>query len=214
MTEREREGGVRASGGECAEFERWLDEGCPASSDRVAREHSAECERCAARLSVALELDAALEAAPAPAPAALTERVMARIAALRPHAAGPTARSQTPAGALGGFATPALEWWVRAAADPASALALALSALLLWRAETLVSLARVASAWLTSLLQAAPTQTIAHPLAALERFTPHGVVALALALAMMPALAWGSWRLYLWAERTSLPVQRLSLTQH
>jgi hypothetical protein len=214
VTERERQAGARMSVGDCSEFERWLDQGRPASSDRLKREHAAGCARCSAQLSVALELDAALEEAPSAAPAALTERVMARVAAMRPHAPGQAARSQSAHGSPDGFATPALEWWVRAAADPASALALALSALLLWRAETLVTLARMASGWLTHRLQAAPAPTISNPFAALEHLMPHGVVALALALAMMPALAWGSWRLCLWAERNSLPAQRLSLTQH
>ena len=164
------------------------------------------------------ELERALETPPPPAPAHFTERVMARVAAMRPEArtrgAEASVRSGSDLAALGGLATPALDWWVRAAADPAAALALVLAALLLWRAEALVPVARVGSDWLTAAWRAASPPTFALSPGAIERWMPHGVVALALALALMPALAWGSWRLYLWAERASLLLPRPPLTQH
>ena len=206
---------------DCAAFEAWLDQGRPAVGESAARAHAAACARCAAQWSVALELDLALEAPPVTAPASLTERVMTRVAAMLPEvrasgasAGSPAVRSRAADTAFGGVAAPALAWWVRAAADPAVALALVLAALVLWRAQSLVPVAQAGSAWALAAWRIAFPPTFAPSLGTLERWMPHGVVALALALALMPALAWGSWRLYRWAEQTTLPPAHPSLTQH
>ena len=217
MTERDATGRIS----DCAAFEAWLDDGRPAGDERMARAHAAECARCAAQWRVTLELDLALEAPPVTAPASLTERVMARVAAMRAAAradvatiGSPVARPRAADTAFGGPAAPALAWWVRAAADPAVALAMVLAALVLWRAPSLIPVAQAVGGWAMAAWRAAFPPTLALSLATLERWMPHGVVALALALALMPALAWGSWRLYLWAERTGLPSVPPSLTQH
>jgi hypothetical protein len=75
----------------------------------------------------------------------------------------------------------------------------------LWRAQTLGALVQALLAWLASSISA-----VAAPLglAALAHAMPHGVAALAVTLALLPAVAWGSWRLCLWFERTSLPAAR------
>jgi hypothetical protein len=143
------------------------------------------------------EIERALMAPPPAAPAAFTDRVMARIAQER--------RAQVFVHADGWYRPPALSWWIRAAADPAIALALVLAALVLWRAQTLGALVQALVAWLASSISA-----VAAPLglAALAHAMPHGVAALAVTLALLPAVAWGSWRLCLWFERTSLPAAR------
>ena len=143
------------------------------------------------------EIERALMAPPPAAPAAFTDRVMARLAQER--------RTQAFVHADGWYRPPALSWWVRAAADPAIALALVLAALVLWRAPTLDAVIQAMAAWLASAMSAAAAPP---GLAALERAMPHGVAALAVTLAMLPAVAWGSWRLCLWFERTSLPAAR------
>lgn len=131
------------------------------------------------------ELERALEAAPRVPRAAFTDRVMARVAAERRELVVEAARWES---------APALEWWVRAAADPAVALALVLGALLLWRAEAVLAAIQAAFALLPA-LHAPPALT--PPLAVLGR----GETALALSLALLPAVVWGSWGLCLWAER-------------
>jgi hypothetical protein len=138
------------------------------------------------------EIERALMAPPPAAPAAFTDRVMARIARER--------RAQVFVHADGWYRPPALSWWIRAAADPAIALALVLAALVLWRAQTLGALVQALAAWLASSIRstAAPLG-----LAALAHAMPHGVAAVAVTLALLPAVAWGSWRLCLWFERTS-----------
>jgi hypothetical protein len=147
------------------------------------------------------ELERALAAPPPAAPARFTERVMERVADARRVAQVPAARTPLVLGS-GWLGAPALEWWVRAAADPAVALALALAAVLLWRADAVVPACEAAVAWVL----AAP-HALALPVggAALEHAIPHGVTALALALALLPAVGWGSWRLGLWLERTGVP---------
>ncbi|MGH7741025.1 MAG: hypothetical protein ACRENS_03280 [Candidatus Eiseniibacteriota bacterium] len=145
------------------------------------------------------ELEHALEAPPVSAPAMFTDRVMARIAEVRRAGArAPEFRTA----AAGWPGAPALEWWVSAAADPAVALAFALAALLIWRANAIVPACEAALARLLS----APAAAAAPPgLGALARAMPHGVAAVALALAILPVFAWGSWRLGQWIERSSLP---------
>src|SRR5262249_21385731 len=92
---------------DCATFERWLDEGRPEPEAGTARVHTRDCPRCARLLVIDRALDQALRAAPTRAPLAFTDRVMARI--------GP--RSMPMLG-------PAMPWWIRAASEPATVLAL------------------------------------------------------------------------------------------
>ena len=135
---------------------------------------------------------------PAPAaPAAFTDRVMARIAAER--------RSHVPAHADLWQRAAVMPWWIHAAADPAVALALILSAIVMWRATALIALFDGLAAWVASALS-----TLGTPFGsgAAGPALPHDRVALGLALAALPAVAWGSWRLFLWVERTSQPFAR------
>ena len=97
---------------------------------------------------------------------------------------------------------------MRAAADPAVALSLALAGLLLWRADAIVPAFESVVAWLL----AAP-RSVAPPLhlGAIEHLIPHGVVAMAVSLALLPAVLWGSWRFGLWLERNCMPRPRAAM---
>ena len=101
----------------CSDFAAWLDAGMPPEGAAAALEHATECTACTRGATAANELEALLASAPPAAPAAFTGAVMARVTLNRTRAA------LLPASPL--------PWWVRAAADPAAALALVASALLL-----------------------------------------------------------------------------------
>jgi hypothetical protein len=88
----------------------------------------------------------------------------------------------------------ALPWWVRAAADPAAALACVLMALVLWKPTALATLAQAATGWrIPSWL---PTAW-ARPILAPDR----PAVTLGLEILGSALLAWGSLHLYRWTER-------------
>lgn len=160
----------------CDRVERWLDEGRPAGDEAACRAHAASCMRCAAALRAALEIDELLAATLAPAPAALTERVMARVAAARRGAWK--------------FEPPAFDWWVRAAAEPSAALALVLAALLAWGGNALPALVAQGLARLgTALAGLAPRAADLGPLAGGALWLMAGL-----------AVPWASWRLYRWLE--------------
>src|SRR5580765_2162827 len=105
--------GLGARGGlmRCAEFVRWLDRERPEERAAAAREHAAGCASCARRWAADAALDRLLAEALPPAPLGFSDRLMARL----------PERRAVPV--LLGFETP---WWLRAAADPAAVLALAL----------------------------------------------------------------------------------------
>lgn len=95
-----------------------------------------------------------------------------------------------------------LPWWIQAAADPASALACVLLALLLWRPDALTALSR-----LFSQVQPLAWPVVAHARSALELDRP----AIALGLGMLAALlvGWASFHLYQWTERTARRATRI-----
>src|SRR5262245_2618681 len=100
----------------CAAFERWLDEGAPQDLAAAAQAHASQCARCAAAERAARSLELALSATATPAPAGFTERVMARVGG----------RAQAPA------LLPALPWWIRAAMEPATVLAMLAAGAVVW----------------------------------------------------------------------------------
>ncbi|OGF20995.1 MAG: hypothetical protein A2V63_02275 [Candidatus Eisenbacteria bacterium RBG_19FT_COMBO_70_11] len=177
----------------CDEFERWLDQGSPAAGALDARAHAGGCASCAAAERAALELEAALATAhgPAvtPAPPGFTPRVMARIAAFE--------EARVAAWALDDAALP---WWVRAAAQPATALACVLGGLVVWKPEALQSAAAAALAWLQGAISTPRLSlpTLPHPYG-------DPLVQLGLALAALPFAAWAGWALYRWSERLVCP---------
>lgn len=186
----------------CSDLDRWLDQGAPGALETAARAHAASCPRCAAEIARMNELDLALASFTAPAPPDFTPRVMRRVADAPRH----TVTWAPP---------PAVSWWVRAAADPAAALALLLAGLILLGDGSLTRmvtwLAQGAIANTQNLLAAVPGALAALPGAHAARFPslPSMLgapgVALALWLAGLPALLWASWRLFGWMERAFSP---------
>lgn len=88
----------------CDAFERWLDEGMPEADAAEALAHARDCARCAAALSAAESVEAALRMRPPDAPAGFTAGVMARL----------TAEAARPAPA-----PRRAPWWLEIAAEPA-----------------------------------------------------------------------------------------------
>lgn len=165
----------------CEAFQRWLDGGRPGTGEAPARLHAAACARCAAALRIAVEIDAELERFAVRAPATFTARVMARV-----EAADEARAAAQP------LASP-FDWWVRAAAEPATALALLVAGLMLWWGDTMRGVA-VAAALRLAAVAAGLGAWLPSPL-------DRPGVPLALTLAALPFLLWASWRLYLFAER-------------
>ncbi len=164
----------------CDSFATWLDAGMPAVDAAAAHAHAAVCARCAAALEAEHALDVLLAAPPAEAPAAFTEAVMARVQHV------PQAMAELPA-------APVLPWWVRMAAEPAAAGALALAALLTWRPGALAParlLAARASEWLGAHPLALPSLGIAA--------TPTSAWTIAFAGLVCAGLA--AWALFLLGE--------------
>jgi len=167
----------------CEELERWLDEGMDAEGSAAARAHVATCARCAAMIDAADDVDALLAAFSTPAPAGFTGRVMARVAQSSEVAAYAAARSP--------FA-----WWIEVAAQPATALAALLAALVLWKRDALIAVA----ARFASNLDGALLRVLTTSLPIRAPFDRPEVL-LGLCVAAIPAAAWGSWMLYRWTER-------------
>ena len=94
----------------------------------------------------------------------------------------------------------ALPWWVRAAAQPATALACVLGGLVVWKPEALQSAAAAALAWLQGAISTPRLSlpTLPHPYG-------DPLVQLGLALAALPFAAWAGWALYRWSERLVCP---------
>jgi hypothetical protein len=131
---------------DCAGFERWLDEG----NDALAAAHAAACPACSPRW-VAERAVSALWAGAAPAPRAdFVEGVLARVA-VTPQDVPPTAKASAtlrPLAAIeGAMIREALPWWVRAAGQPACALALALAAVVAAFLPQLLGMARDFPQW-------------------------------------------------------------------
>jgi len=173
----------------CAQFTDWLDAGRPARSERNARRHAADCERCAATLRADRGIETLLARGPA-APladrAGFVDRVMAEVTITRqePH---PYVWP----------APPPLPWWVQAPADPAAVLACALAALLLWRPHAPADLTRLLSGRLN--LLAWPAITGAKSYLGLD----HPVVAVGLGSLALLSMGWASFHLYRWTERVT-----------
>jgi len=186
----------------CETFARWLDAGRPAAGEPAARGHAEGCARCAASLRAALEVEGLLAAGLAPAPAGFAARVMERVEAAR-RAGGALAPSGYPphAGAVG---PQVFDWWVRAAADPAAALALGLAALVAWRGVAMVAFAARGLEWLSAqplfATAAAAGGTLARAAGSLSLTAPGPI-----GLVVLMALPWASWLLFRWSESLVQP---------
>jgi hypothetical protein len=169
----------------CAAFETWLDDGMPAGEAPGASAHAASCASCARALAAAQSIEAGLAGAVFTAPAGMTDRVMARVAAH--EARRPAARRGVPA------LDQTLPWWVRAATDPAAIGALALAAVLIWKWDVIAGSGALAFA----VLAGAAAGTLPAP--SVTPFLPGaGILRIAVAMVLVPAgalLALASYRM-------------------
>jgi hypothetical protein len=172
---------------DCERFERWLNEGWEEEGAEW-HAHAASCARCGAALAAARALDAALERSASVAPADFAERVMERVARAR------AARWLT------WIEPEVLPWWVRAAAEPATALSLTLAALVLWQYPVLARFAAAAFQALASPAVAAFMHELAAPRFTLDLsvFSDPFVFA-GLVLAGLPFAWWAGLAVYHWS---------------
>ena len=126
----------------------------------------------------------------APAPAGFADRVMARV----------EASAAVRANLLGPGSAPAFDWWVRAAAEPAVVLALALAGLMLWKRDAVLAAFSGALVMAGQLVSASPRMA---PSIAELHWLPvlSPIQSLGLAMVVAPALALVSLSLYRWTER-------------
>jgi hypothetical protein len=173
---------------DCERFERWLNEGLGEPAGVEGHAHAASCARCGAALAAARALDAALEPPAVVAPAGFAERVMERVARAR-------------AARLSAWIEPeVLPWWVRAAAEPATALSLVLAALVLWQYPLLARFAAAAFQVLASPVVAAFMHQLAAPRFALDHSAfSDPFVFTGLVLAGLPFAWWAGLAVYHWS---------------
>ena len=160
----------------CERFAAWLDAGMPPDGAAAALEHAAGCTECTLHVAAASELEMLLGNEPPAAPAAFTAAVMARVTATRP----PTSL----------LPTSPLPWWVRAAADPASALALVASALLLWGIDRIPAIAGAIDSMRNAAMATLGAQA--------PRLLDAGIWS-AVVVSLAPALIVASLELYRWS---------------
>lgn len=171
----------------CRDFERWLDEGMPDGT--AARQHSDACDSCRSKLSAAEAMEAALAhgiPSGVAAPAGFTDAVMQRVANLE--------AARTPQ--RFGVVRDAFPWWVRAAAEPSTAMALVLCALILWQSPAILAGGVKLFGWLSG-INAAPITGV------FAKLDPQNapILALAFGLALLPAAAWLAFVAFRWSNR-------------
>jgi hypothetical protein len=173
---------------DCERFEHGLDEGWEETAGAEGHAHAASCARCGAALAAARALDAALERSAIVAPADFAGRVMERVARAR------MARR------LAWIEPEVLPWWVRAAAEPVTALSLALGALVLWQYPLLARFAAAAFQGLASPAVAMFMHQLAAPRLTLDLslFSDPFVFA-GLVLAGLPFAWWAGLGVYHWS---------------
>lgn len=178
----------------CERFGQQLDAEGPAGLTAAAREHVDACPRCARALAAARSIEAMLEAPVATrAPSGFTDRVLARIRTGRQPKAVPAALRPFP-----GFDP--MPAWIRFFAEPATAGALVIAALIVWQAPRLLTLAR---AWASALASAAAQDAAAGPTqwATALQAAFHDPVRLALVMAGGSLAPLAALFLFRWTER-------------
>jgi len=173
---------------DCAGFADWLDQGMPEATAVAAHAHAAACVRCAAALERARVIDAALARYAATAPAGFTGRVMESVARARLTR-------------LAAWVEPdLLPWWVRAAAEPATALSLGLGALVAWQYPLLARLVATASQALAGPAVADFLQRLAAPRFTLDlALLADPYVVAGFVLAGLPLAWWAGLAVYHWS---------------
>lgn len=171
----------------CADFDRWLDDG---GSDREAaapRAHAGGCARCAAALAAMVVMETMLARPTARVSGDFTDVVMRRVAVAEKLLREPGSQS-----ARTRATPPVFDWWVRAAAEPASVLAAIVAALLVWQGEVVRQAA----------IRIAPiaAQGSIRLLSGLVGRHSSSEVAFAISVAALPLVALASFSLYRWME--------------
>ena len=173
---------------DCERFARWLNGGLGGTADAEGHAHAASCAHCASALAAARALDAALERPAIMAPADFAERVMERVARARMARLLPWIEPEV------------LPWWVRAAAEPATALSLALAALVLWQYPVLARFTLAAFQALASPAMATFMQQLAAPRLTLDLSAfSDPFVFTGLVLAGLPFAWWAGLAVYHWS---------------
>jgi hypothetical protein len=179
---------------DCKRFERWLDEGGEEEAGAGGHAHAATCARCAAALAAARALDAALARTPVAAPGGFVERVMERVARVRAARASAWIEPEV------------LPWWVRAAAEPATALSLSLGALVLWQYPALARVTAAAVQALASPAVATFMRRVSAPPVTLDlSVLADPFVFTGLVLAGLPLAWWAGLAVYHWTGDSRMP---------
>jgi hypothetical protein len=178
----------------CERFEQQLDAEGPAGLTAAAQAHADACPRCARALAAARSVEAMLDVPVVTrAPSGFTDRVLARIRTEAHPKAAPAAPR-----AFSGFDP--MPTWIRFIAEPATAGALVIAALIVWQAPQLLTLAR---AWTSALASAAAQDAAAGPTqwATALQAAFHDPVRLALVMAGGSLAPLVALYLFRWTER-------------
>jgi hypothetical protein len=179
----------------CGRFEQLLDANGPGDLPADALAHANECPRCARALAAARLIDAALvSSSAARAPAGFTDRVLARIR---------MPEVPVPMRAIPRFAVPfdPLPAWIRFVAEPASAGALVVAAMVVWQAPRLLELGRAIA---STLAARAAGDAVTAPglwLSMTQVATADDAVRLALVVTGCSLAPLVAFSLYRWSER-------------
>lgn len=124
----------------CAQFGEWLDQGSPGEAMRDARSHLEICALCAASLSANREVEKLISQVETPAPTGFVLNVMSQVREFEAN------RVPVPFIAVPDF----LPWWVRAAMQPATVLALVLLSVVLWQADQIMTYTSKFMTWVST----------------------------------------------------------------
>ena len=167
----------------CIDFDVWLNEGMPHPGATPSLAHAEQCPRCNAAWSAVRELESALSSAAFMAPTGFTDAVMSRIQ-----------RTSEVSGHAPAMLPSPISWWVRAAEQPASVLAVLVAGLVLWKSDAIRASALAAAFKLGQLTMDLKLPALGEPLS-------RPVLTLGLTLALLPTAVLASLSLYHWAER-------------
>ena len=183
---------------DCTAFEQWLDEGAGPARAAAMREHGLACPRCAAALEAMATVDAWL-ATPITAPEGFTDAIMARV-------------SHTPRVSVGP-APDDVPWWLVVLRRPAMVVAAIVAGFVTWKPEALPTAVAVATSWITrGAMLVTPHATLwstGSPLGTASLPGALPLLAISIALAMVPLLALGALGLANWIANW---VSRLTLS--
>jgi hypothetical protein len=180
----------------CDRFELLLDAHGPDDLPADALAHAAMCARCERALAAARSIDTLLVAPTSvAAPSGFTDRVLARIRT--------TARAPQASPVMIPIAKPfdPLPEWIRFVAEPATAGALVVAALIVWQAPRLLSLGRALASSLAARVASASTIDPGLWPEAMRAAFASDAVRLALVVAGCSLTPLVAFSLYRWTER-------------